>query len=316
MNNTLNRQISCLLGFIFLSSLAYASGDGWIVDFEKAQEIAAKDKKDILMDFTGSDWCGYCIQLDKNVFSQDEFKTKIPHHFVLLKLDFPKDTSKQTKEEIEQNKQLNKEYQISGYPTILLTDASGRPYAKTVGYGGDSAEEYSSKLIDMQKSRIQRDAFFAKADAAQGIEKAKFLDQAISLFDEEMALSVYRKEIEQIMALDANDEAKLKSKYENVILLQDIKEQINEILKANSTDPAACVEALTKIHEDKKPTGAPAMEILYIRAFMKFQSKDMEGARADLEAAIQANPESPRVNEIQEIIQRVFKNQEANKQAQ
>ncbi|MGC9330243.1 MAG: thioredoxin family protein, partial [Candidatus Hinthialibacter sp.] len=211
------RQISCLLSLVFLSSTAVASEDGWMVDYEKAVEIATNEKKDILMDFTGSDWCGYCLQLKKNVFSQGEFQDKIPNHFVLLKLDFPKDTSKQTKEEIAQNQKLNEKYQISGFPTILLTDASGRPYARTVGYGGESAQEYSDKLIDMQKARIQRDELFAKADAAQGVEKAKYLDQALSLFDEETALSVYRKEIDQIMALDANNEANLKSKYEKAI---------------------------------------------------------------------------------------------------
>ena len=85
-----------------LSLPAAQAADGWLVDFEKAKAQAAKEEKSILMEFTGSDWCPPCKALAKNVLTQDVFKTEMPKNFVLLKLDSPRDKSKQTPEEIAQ----------------------------------------------------------------------------------------------------------------------------------------------------------------------------------------------------------------------
>ena len=70
----------------------------------------------------------------------------MPKSFVLLKLDSPRDKSKQTPEEIEQYKVLSAKYGIQGVPTIFLADAKGRPYYQTVGYSGDPADKYVANL--------------------------------------------------------------------------------------------------------------------------------------------------------------------------
>ena len=66
---------------------AYAGGENWQTDLPKAQAQAAKEKKMVLLDFTGSDWCGWCIKLNKEVFSQDAFTNEAPTHFILVELD-------------------------------------------------------------------------------------------------------------------------------------------------------------------------------------------------------------------------------------
>lgn len=307
-------RLTAIAGMVlFAASFVAAEGDGWIVDFEKAKETAAKEKKDILMDFTGSDWCGYCIKLHDEVFTKDEFKKEAPKSFVLLKLDFPKDTSKQTKEEIAQNGKLNEQYKVTGYPTIFLADAQGRPYGKMVGYDGTPADAYTKNLLESQKVRIQRDELFGKAAKAEGVEKAKLLDQAISLVDAELA-AIYQAEIDQIIASDKDDAAKLKSKYENLAKVEKVKKQLEDIVKENQQDPKACVAAIDKLYTELKPTGVVAVEVLYARAFMKFRNKDMEGSRADLDAALKADPNSPRAEEIKGIIQQVFEKQDAGKE--
>ncbi len=89
------------VGTAAILSLPTAQADeGWVVDFEKAKAQAAKEGKSILMEFTGSDWCPPCKALHKNVLIKDVFKTEMPKSFVLLKLDSPRDKSKQTPEEI------------------------------------------------------------------------------------------------------------------------------------------------------------------------------------------------------------------------
>ncbi|MDE2657762.1 MAG: thioredoxin family protein, partial [Verrucomicrobiota bacterium] len=98
-------------------TVAAQADEGWIVDFEKAKAQAAKEGKSILMEFTGSDWCPPCKALTANVLSKDVFKTEMPKSFVLLKLDSPRDKSKQTPEEIEQYKVLSAKYGIQGVPT-------------------------------------------------------------------------------------------------------------------------------------------------------------------------------------------------------
>lgn len=128
------------------------NGELWIQDFEQAKKLAAAQGKDILMDFTGSDWCGWCIKLDKEVFSQQAFIDAIPKKFVLLKLDFPQDKSLVTPEIMAQNAKLQKEYPVSGYPTIILTDATGKQYAKT-GYQAGGPEKYIEHLNEFQSSK-------------------------------------------------------------------------------------------------------------------------------------------------------------------
>ena len=111
----------------------------WMTDFKAALAKAKKEKKVVLADFTGSDWCGWCIKLKDEVFSKPEFKTWAAEHVVLLELDYPKKTP-QAEELKKQNAELAKEYQISGYPTILFLDAKGKKVGQS-GYveGGPAA---------------------------------------------------------------------------------------------------------------------------------------------------------------------------------
>lgn len=105
---------------------------GWLEDFAKAQAIATQENRPMLLDFTGSDWCGWCIKLDKEVFSQPDFEEFAGKNLVLVKLDFPK--RKKLPAEVEQqNKRLAQKYGIRGFPTIIILDPSGKQIGK-MGY--------------------------------------------------------------------------------------------------------------------------------------------------------------------------------------
>jgi protein disulfide-isomerase len=106
----------------------------WITDYKLALERAKKEKKLILADFTGSDWCGWCIKLKDEVFSKPEFLEWAEQNVVLLELDFPK--RKQLPEDLKkQNEALREEHGVRGYPTILFLDSKG----KKVGQSGYQA---------------------------------------------------------------------------------------------------------------------------------------------------------------------------------
>ena len=119
---------------------ALAGGEGWSTDAKASMAKAKKDGKLVLMDFTGSDWCGWCIKLDKEVFSEKTFKEFADKNLVLLELDYP-NQKPQSDAVKEQNKALKEKHAIEGFPTIILADADGKVLWKQVGYmeGGPKA---------------------------------------------------------------------------------------------------------------------------------------------------------------------------------
>ena len=144
-------KLSSLLAILLVSPL-FGAGD-WHTDFDAAKTLAAKEGKDLLVDFTGSDWCGWCIKLRKEVFDQEAFKKGVFDHFVLVELDFPRDRSKLSKETRAQNEQLKNRFAIRGFPTILLCDAEGRPYART-GYQPGGGEKYLAHLKTLKTQHL------------------------------------------------------------------------------------------------------------------------------------------------------------------
>jgi thioredoxin-related protein len=121
----------------------------WETDFAAAKKRAKDEKKPMLLDFTGSDWCGWCIKLKKEVFDTPEFKEYAKDNLIMVELDFPK-RKELPKEEKEQNDKLGEEYKITGYPTVVLLNPRGREVART-GYQEGGPEEYIKHLKKLLK---------------------------------------------------------------------------------------------------------------------------------------------------------------------
>ena len=137
-----------ILMTVALTSMAFAAKEGWIDDLEKAKAQAKAENKKILLDFTGSDWCGWCKKLDAEVFSQQAWKDYAAKHLVLVEVDFPH--SFQLPEATKkQNDALAKKFNISGFPTIIITSASGQKKGE-LGYveGGPEAFLKALKKVD------------------------------------------------------------------------------------------------------------------------------------------------------------------------
>ncbi|CAA6676573.1 MULTISPECIES: thioredoxin family protein [unclassified Lentimonas] len=125
--------------FLGLAATAFAS-DGWMTDFDAAKAKAKAEDKPMLLDFTGSDWCGWCIKLDKEVFGEAAFKEYASSELVLVELDFPRG-KEQSAELKAQNEKLAKQYGIRGFPTILVLSPDGELIEQT-GYQRGGAEAY------------------------------------------------------------------------------------------------------------------------------------------------------------------------------
>ena len=305
----ISRNVLLAVGTAVILSLPAAqAADGWLVDFEKAKAQAAKEEKSILMEFTGSDWCPPCKALAKNVLTQDVFKTEMPKNFVLLKLDSPRDKSKQTPEEIEQYKVLSAKYGIQGVPTIFLADAKGRPYYQTVGYSGDPADKYVANLKEQLGTLAKRDAAFAKAEKATGTEKAKLLAEGLSLVDDEMALKTYSEVVAEIIELDADNKAGLKTKFDGLKNSVEFKSELEATMSSNRGKPEDILAAIDKLIAEKKPTGAALQEAVFMKSSILFQT-DKAKAKEMLLEAKELAPQSETGKRIDDILERFFKDE-------
>jgi protein disulfide-isomerase len=116
----------------------------WYTNFAQAQQLAQQQQKQLFVDFTGSDWCGWCIKLDEEVFSTEDFRAYAAARFICVKLDFPK-RKELPAEEKQQNEQLAQKYQVRGFPTVLILQHNGEVAAKT-GYVRGGAAKFIDDL--------------------------------------------------------------------------------------------------------------------------------------------------------------------------
>jgi len=113
----------------------------WTEDYKAALETAKKDKKMVLLDFTGSDWCPPCKALNATVLTSDAFAQWTKDTFVLVDLDYPR-AKPQDDATKKQNADLAKQYGIEGYPTIIILNSDGKEIGRQVGYGGEKPDEF------------------------------------------------------------------------------------------------------------------------------------------------------------------------------
>ncbi len=295
LSNRRSIGIFLLLFAFTVASTAAAEGDLWMTDMEKAMEKAQKENKDLLLDFTGSDWCGWCTKLTQEIFGVDVFKKEAPKHFVLVKLDFPRRT--QISPELQkQNRKWQQKLNVTGFPTIFLTDGKGRPYAKT-GYQRGGAEKYLEHLAEFRAVREKRDKAFKKAEKAKGLEKAKLLDEALSAMDPAFLPSGYKKEIEEILALDKENKAGLKDKYGVVFAIN----EVNQLMQQRNT--AAALKKIDETFNKYNPKGQSAQDLYFLKANV---AQDRKVARAAFEAALKAAPKGKKSAQITMILKQYF----------
>ncbi|PYI79742.1 MAG: thiol-disulfide isomerase, partial [Verrucomicrobia bacterium] len=104
----------------------------------------------LFLNFTGSDWCGWCIKFDKDVLSQPEFKNYAHDNLVLVELDFPRKKSQPT-EEKKQNVQLAQQYEVLGFPTIVVLNSNGQKVWQFDGYFPDGPDAFITQLQKLPK---------------------------------------------------------------------------------------------------------------------------------------------------------------------
>lgn len=126
---------------------ASAADAAWQTDFNQALATAKAQNKAVLVNFTGSDWCGFCVKLHKQVFDTPEFAEYAKKNLVLVEADFPQ-RKKLPPALAKANEALRAKYlpKFEGFPTVMLVDASGKKLGEEVGYDGSKPAAYIAKL--------------------------------------------------------------------------------------------------------------------------------------------------------------------------
>jgi len=122
-----------------------AAESKWLTDLPAAQAQAKSENKIVLMDFTGSDWCPWCIKFKKEVLDTDTFQDYAAKNVVQVELDYP-NKKKQSAELKKANADLKEKYKIDGFPTLVVLDSEGKEIGRQVGYAEGGPKAFIAKL--------------------------------------------------------------------------------------------------------------------------------------------------------------------------
>lgn len=182
--------------------VAPAMGAEWVTDFEEAKAKAAAEGKAILINFTGSDWCGYCIRMKRTVLDTPEFESYAADKFVLLEIDIPR--RKQVDADVlEARRELCRRYDVSGFPTFAVVSETGEVLG---GFTGGRPDVESTKIF-LDNALIRRQ-MLADARKLEGTARAKAIMEVYQDFPKSFSKAAAALR-EEIMQHDPTDETGL-----------------------------------------------------------------------------------------------------------
>ena len=175
--------VAILLGVFTLSAYAEdsvqtegAAVGKWTMDFDAAAKLAGEKKLPMMLNFTGSDWCGWCKIMDKNVFAEAEWQKFAADHVVLVTLDFPNDKSVVPEKYVARNAKLQSEFGVQGYPTYVVLDSDGKTKLGQLGAG---QEKTPASFIGEFKAAIKLSPSNVEAYVKANPDKAAAFKSAI-----------------------------------------------------------------------------------------------------------------------------------------
>lgn len=139
-----------IITFVFLSSFSFAQE--WQTNFEEAKKIATEQDKNVVIVFSGSDWCAPCIKLDKNIWQSEVFQKEASKEWIIVRADFPrKKANTLSKEQTEHNRMLADKFNQEGsFPLVVILDKNGKLLGK-MGFKNVSPEEYIKMIHAFDK---------------------------------------------------------------------------------------------------------------------------------------------------------------------
>jgi thioredoxin-related protein len=185
----------------------------WIRDLDGAKKEATTSKKDLLIVFTGHGWCAHCDLLDREVFQQAAFLEQAKRDFVFVELDFTFADTPEDKAREDRYRKLQEKYLVHSFPTVVLADAEGVPYAIQSGYAKGTGVAKSLAMMRLaQAGKSRRDKSFKLAASLTGAQRAEQLHRGIqsvagslgSIDDrgDDPVLVFYQTQVQEILKAD------------------------------------------------------------------------------------------------------------------
>jgi len=139
-----------LIVSILFSSIVFSQN--WKLDFDEAKQLANEENKNIILVFSGSDWCAPCIKLDRNIWQSEAFKKEANANWIIVKADFPRKKANQLEyAQMNKNRKMAEKYNIEGsFPLVVVLDKSGKILGK-MGFKNVSSEEYVKMIQEIEK---------------------------------------------------------------------------------------------------------------------------------------------------------------------
>ena len=196
----------------------------WIRDLDTAKKEATASQKDLLIVFTGHGWCLHCEHLDREVFQQAAFVEPAKRDYVFVELDFTFTDTPEEKAREGRYRKLQEKYLVHSFPTVVLADAEGVPYAIQSGYAKGTGVAKSLVMMRLaQATKSQRDKSFNQAASLAGVERAEHLHKGIqsvagflgSIDDrgDDPVLVFYQAQVQDILKTDT-DTGTIRAQYE------------------------------------------------------------------------------------------------------
>ena len=242
--NTVMNAFSLFAASVAIVLPAAQAVDAWLTDFSKAQAQAQAEQKPIVLDFTGSDWCGWCMTMRRMVLDTPEFYDYARDKFVLLEVDLPRNTSKMTQAHVRQNQELINRYKVTTFPTVLVITAEGKVIGGFTGGRTDLASV--TQALDMANVNA---TLLNSAKTQTGVKKA----HSLKTFYWNMP-GVFRRDMhdlrKEIAALDPDNETGMHTELQDISILEDLV----TTTKQQSSDTAIdlIIHSLTKVSDSHR----------------------------------------------------------------
>lgn len=280
----ISNAIKGCIALLLMVAPAQAGGEAWTSDFAAAKKLAKEQNKDLLLEFTGSDWCPPCKMLTSKILSKAEFSEPASKKFVLVVLDYPRGI-KQDEALIAQNRKLSSLYAVRGFPTILLCDADGMPYAQS-GFSDMEPAAYAEMLVGLQAGKVSRDEAIKKAMALDGVERAKALEAVLKELETKNKLSITAAFSPILTAITEADPADSSGFASKLLLLG----KLGSLGTQDDEKPAfAELDAYLKKYNVE---GLDKQQLLVKKIDVYFARKNWDGMRKTIDEIIAVDPKS------------------------
>ena len=279
------------------------AAEGWLTDMDAARKEAAEQEKNLMIEFTGSDWCPPCMQLRANVFSKPDFQKEAQKNFVLLELDYPR-SKEQSAEVKAANQKLAEQYGVTGFPTVVFADASGKPFGGFVG--GRPREDVMKAMQDALKNKEALQAAEAEvAKASTDEAKVAALMEVLKLAPKDYVDNFYGDVKAEIKKLDKDDKSGLKAADAHADQLKKEQKEVQDYLAGKMTANTTPAEALqvVKSYPNRDKLLPETQQELLMMEFGTFLNStgDVDGAVlildkvAELKPGTEAGQQAPRI---------------------